>query len=339
MNRSYLILVFLVFAGCVSHSKFPVTDHCDGEHFYHAGLNNDKSIWSVIKWSVNRPDANYPEWIENKFKPELPKDLSTGKVAATFINHASFLLQTKNFNFLTDPVFAIRVSPVSFAGPKRIRHPGIKIEELPPIQFVVISHNHYDHMDLQALEDLHKKFKPVFIIPLGNTKHLKHIDGIQTVELDWWQSTTVNNNGETAKITLVPAQHWSSRTLLDKREALWGGYVVESDQRKVFFSGDSGYSKEIFTRIGETWNGLDLALLPLGAYEPRWFMKDNHMNIEESVQVHLEIKSKISIGFHFGTFRLSDELFGQPEKDLEVATKKSAVDNFITLDVGQTKIF
>lgn len=183
MRRSYLILVFLVFAGCVSHSKFPVTDHCDDERLCHADLKNDKSFWSVKKWTVNHPDADYPDWLENKFKPELPKELFTGKIAATFINHASFLLQTKNFNFLTDPV-------------------------LPPIQFIVISHNHYDHMDLQALEYLHKKFKPVFIIPLGNTKPLKHIDGIQTVELDWWQSTTVVNNGETAKITLVPAQHW-----------------------------------------------------------------------------------------------------------------------------------
>lgn len=338
MKQICLVLV-LFLGGCVSESKYPVTDHYDGERFYHAGIESDKSFWTVLKWSFSRPELQYPKWIENKFKPELPKELSAGKVATTFVNHASFLLQTKNFNFLTDPLWAKRTSPVSFMGPKRFRDPGIKIEELPAINFVVISHNHYDHMDLQALEDLHKKFKPVFIMPLGNASYLKDIAGIQTVELDWWQSTNITNKGETAKITLVPAQHWSSRSLTDKRKALWGGYVVEADQRKIYFSGDSGYSKEIFSRIGETFNGVDLALLPVGAYEPRWFMKENHMNPEESVQVHLDVKSKISIAMHFGAFRLSDELYGQPEKDLEAAKKKLAVDNYITLDVGQTKIF
>lgn len=339
MKLFSLILVGVLLGGCVSESKYPVTDHYDGERFYHAGRSVDKSFWSVIKWSFSRPDAQYPEWIENKFKPELPTTLPVGKVATTFVNHATFLLQTKNFNFLTDPLWAERTSPVSFLGPKRFRPAGIKIEELPAIQFVVVSHNHYDHMDLQALEDLHKKFKPVFIMPLGNAKHLSDITGAQIVELDWWQSTTVTNNGESAKVTLVPAQHWSSRSLTDKRKALWGGYVVEADQRKIYFAGDSGYSKEIFTRIGETWGGLDFALLPLGAYEPRWFMKENHMNPEESVQVHIDVKSKMSVGMHYGAFRLSDEKFGQPEQDLEAAKKKLLVDNFITLDVGQTKIF
>ncbi len=338
MKQICLVLV-LFLGGCVSDPNYPVTDHYDGERFYHAGLKSDKSFWTVLKWSFNRPDAQYPEWIENKFKPELPQEVPVAKVAATFINHASFLLQTKNFNFLTDPLWAKRTSPVSFLGPKRFRDPGIKIEDLPTINFVVVSHNHYDHMDLQALEDLHKKFKPVFIMPLGNASYLKDIKGIQTIELDWWQSTTITHNSQTAKITLVPAQHWSSRSLTDKRKALWGGYVIEVDQRKIYFSGDSGYSKEIFSRIGETWSGVDLALLPLGAYEPRWFMKENHMNPEESVQVHLDVKAKMSVAMHYGAFRLSDELFGQPEKDLEAAKKKLAVENYITLDVGQTKIF
>lgn len=339
MKLLCLVLVGVLLGGCVSESKYPESDHYDGERFYHAGLKSDKSFFTVLKWSVTRPEADYPEWIENKFKPELPKELPAGKTAATFINHASFLLQTKNFNFLTDPLWAARTSPVTFIGPKRFRAPGIKIEELPQINFVVVSHNHYDHMDLQALEDLHNKFKPIFIMPLGNARYLRDIKGIQTIELDWWQSTTVKNNGQSAKITLVPAQHWSSRSLTDKRKALWGGYVIEADQTKIFFAGDSGYSKEIFSRIGETWNGLDLSLLPIGAYEPRWFMKDNHMNPEETVQVHLDIKSKMSVAMHYGAFRLSDEKFGQPEQDLEAAKKKLAVDNYITLDVGQTKIF
>lgn len=320
-------------------NKYPITDHYDGERFYHSGLESDKSFWTVLKWSLSRPDGNYPKWVENTTKPQVLKNVEDGKIATTFVNHASFLLQTKNFNFLTDPLWSDRTSPISFMGPKRFRSPGMKIEELPEIHFIVISHNHYDHMDLKAIEELHKKFKPVFIMPLGNSSYLSDIEGIQTVELDWWQSHEMTVRGTAAKITLVPAQHWSSRSLTDKRKALWGGFVVEVDQKKIYFSGDSGYSKNIFSQIGERWKNFDLALLPIGAYEPRWFMKVNHMNPEESVQAHLDVKSKISVAMHFGTFQLSDEVFGQPEKDFEAAKNKLAVDNFITLDVGETKVF
>lgn len=325
--------------GCSMKSKYPVTDHYDGSRFYIEGLDSDKSLWSVIKWSLSRPDGNYPEWIENKSKPQLPDQLEDGQVAATFVNHASFLLQTKNFNFLTDPIWSQRASPVSFLGPKRFRDPGVKFEELPKINFVVISHNHYDHLDLKTIADLNKKFKPVFIVGLGNAKHFSDIEDAKVIELDWWQSHTINNNGATAKITMVPVQHWSARSVTDKRKALWGGYVIEANQKRIFFSGDSGYSKSMFSKIGETWSEIDLALLPIGAYEPRWFMKVNHMNPEESVQVHLDIKSKMSVAMHFGTFPLSDELYGQPEKDLEEAKKKLTVNNFIILDVGETKLF
>jgi L-ascorbate metabolism protein UlaG (beta-lactamase superfamily) len=336
---SLCLLLATAFGGCSMKSKYPITDHYNGSQFYIEGLDSDKSFWSVIKWSFSRPDGNYPEWIENKTKPQLPAKLEDGKVAATFVNHATFLLQTKDFNFLTEPVWSKRTSPVSFLGPKRFRDPGVKFEELPQINFVVISHNHYDHMDLKTIEDLHKKFKPTFIVGLGNAKHFSDIEGIQAVELDWWQSHTINNNGVSAKITMVPVQHWSSRSLTDKRESLWGGYVIEANQKSIFFSGDSGYSKTMFSKIGETWSGIDLALLPIGAYEPRWFMKINHMNPEEAVQVHLDIKSKMSVAMHYGTFQLSDELYGQPEKDLEEAKKKLSVENFMTLDVGETKLF
>lgn len=342
LNKKLLSLYSLLIIATAAYavnSKYPITDHFDGKLFYHAGLESDHSFWSVLKWTVSRPSLNYPDWLENKSKPQLPEKLEDKKVAATFINHASFLLQTKNFNFVTDPIWAQRASPVSFLGPKRFRDPGIKLDELPPIHFVVLSHNHYDHFDLQSLEDLHKKFRPVFIMALGNAKLVEKIEGIQVVELDWWQPHTITVNGATAKITLVPSQHWSARGLTDKREALWGGYVVEADAAKIYFAGDTGYNQEIFTTIGETFKDLDLALLPIGAYEPRWFMKVNHINPEEAVQIHLTIKPKISVAMHYGAFRLSDEEFGQPEKDLEAAKVKLNVENFITLDVGETKVF
>lgn len=323
------------FGGCVTKPKYPITDHYDGERFYHAGRSSDKSFWSVIKWTFTRPDANYPDWIENSYKPELPTSLDLAQVAVTFVNHASFLLQTKNYNFLTDPLWSERTSPVNFAGPKRIRKPGIELDQLPAIQFILISHNHYDHMDIDTIEKLHEKFSPVFIMPLGNATYLEHIKGLKVVELDWWESHTINS----AKITLVPARHWSSRTLTDKRKALWGGFVVEADQQKIYFSGDSGYSETVFKKIGETFKGFDLSLLPIGAYEPRWFMKENHMNPEEAVIVHQEVQSAQSLGMHYGCFRLSDEKWEQPAMDLEAAKKKYKVDRFNILEVGQTKIF
>lgn len=216
-------LLVVAIAGYAMKSKYPITDHFDGKLFYHAGLESDHSFWSVVKWTFSRPESNYPDWVNNNSKPQLPEKLEDKKIATTFVNHSTFLLQTQNFNFVTDPIWAQRASPVSFLGPKRFRDPGIKIEELPPIHFVILSHNHYDHFDLQTIENLHDKFKPVFIMALGNAKLVSGIESIQVVELDWWQAHTITNNGVTAKITLVPAQHWSARGLTDKREALWGG--------------------------------------------------------------------------------------------------------------------
>lgn len=330
------VILFLCLGSCAVKKKYPITDHYNGKQFYLEGTHADKSFFNILKWSLNRPDAKYPDWIENKFKPELPKKIQSSEVFSTFVNHATFYLQTTNFNFLTDPVFSDRTSPVSFAGPKRVRPVGLTIEEIPEMQFVLISHNHYDHMDMSAIEELHKKFKPVFVVPLGNERYMNHIKEIKIVELDWWQSTTVENKGEKAIITLVPAQHWSARGLDDRRQALWGGFVVQANNQKIFFAGDTGYNDKIFKEIGHRFDGIDLAFLPIGAYEPRWFMKLHHMNPEDAVQVHLDLKAKKSVGMHFGTFRLTDEIWGQPEQDLELAKAKFKVSNFTTQEVGQT---
>lgn len=342
LNRksfSLCLLLTATIAACAMKAKYPLSDHFDGNKFFHAGLDSDKSFWTVVKWTLSRPELNYPKWLDNTAKPQLPEKLDEKKIAATWVNHAGFLLQTKNFNFLTDPIWAQRTSPVSFLGPKRFRDPGIKLEELPPIHFVVLSHNHYDHFNLESIKNLHEKFQPVFIMALGNAKLVDDIEGIKVVELDWWHSHTVNSGESSATITLVPSQHWSARGLTDKREALWGGYVVAADAAKVYFAGDTGFNQEIFNNIADKFKDLDLALLPIGAYEPRWFMKVNHVNPEEAVQIHLTLKPKMSVAMHYGTFQLSDEEFGQPEKDLATAKKKLAVDNFVTLDVGQTQIF
>lgn len=335
-----IILIFILLWGpqmnAKIYSKYPITDHFDGKRFYHEGLNADKNPFVLLKWNLNRPDAVYPEWTENQFQPQLNLQLKSNEVAVTFVNHSTFLIQINGLNFLTDPVWAERVSPFSFVGPKRVRPPGIKFENLPKIDFVLVSHNHYDHMDIETLKKIHDRDKSVFYMPLANSIYFEHVKNMQIIELDWWDSHQFNSK---FKITLVPAQHWSARGLTDRRKALWGGFVVETENKKIFFAGDTGYSDKIFKKIGEKFKSIDLSFIPIGAYEPRWFMKSYHNNPDEAVLIHQDIKSKQSIGMHFGCFRLSDEKWGQAEIDLAHAKTKYKVDQFTTVNVGETKLF
>lgn len=316
--------------------QYPVTDHYDGEKFFNPQVNTDKPFSDLIKWNLNRPPNLWPNSIENSKKPEVVSQVEDNKAVVTFINHVTFLIQVKGLNILTDPLFSDRTSPVQFAGPKRIRRPGLELDQLPKIDLVLVSHNHYDHMDLPSLEKLYKKFNPLFILPLGNEKYLKSFSkNVNTIELDWWGKTKIKESS----VTLVPALHWSARGLFDRRDALWGGFVFEMNKFKIYFVGDSGYKEDLFKEIYNRFGPMDLSFIPIGAYEPRWFMKVAHMNPEEAVLVHKDVQSKKSIGMHFGTFKLTDENFEQPEIDLLNAKKKYQVEDFMTLEVGETKTF
>lgn len=265
-----------------------------------------------------------PSWPEQK-SPEVPSELppqpQSNTMAVTFVNHATFVIQNSDLVILTDPVWAERVSPFSWAGPKRAVPPGIDFEKLRKVDVVIISHNHYDHMDIESLKRLKEKFDPLFVIPLGDSKHLQKEGISKFKELDWWEEAQIPG----ATITLTPAQHFSSRSLFDRNKSLWGSYWVEFKNHKVYFGGDTGYSawfKEIHKRFGSP----DLALLPIGAYEPRWFMKPVHMNPEEAVLAHIDLNSKQSIGMHFGTFKLTTEAIDQPAKDLAQSLRDKAID-------------
>jgi L-ascorbate metabolism protein UlaG (beta-lactamase superfamily) len=256
----------------------------------------------------------------------------------------TFLIQTEDFNLITDPVFANLLGPFNLMGPNRQREAGMKIEELPPIDIVLVSHNHYDHMDVLSLEEIYKRDRPVFVLPLGNEKYLKGFGkDIQIHELDWFDQNVIKSKKTNLdiKVWLTPAQHWSARGLHDKRDALWGGFVVESNQGRIFFVGDSGYpaneNKNIFKEIKNKIGAMDLSFIPIGAYEPRWFMKGAHMNPDEAVLVHQDVESKNSVGMHFGTFRLTDEPYLEPEQNLKAAVQKYRAKNFISLENGQTK--
>ncbi len=328
-----LILVLLL--SCSSRS-YPVSDHYDGQIFYNPWLGGpvNKSFIDLLKWQWADGKEKWPDWIAETEQPQLPAQVKHGDVHLTMINHASYLMQFADFNIVTDPVFSERVSPISWLGPTRRRPPGISIEKLPKIDYVIISHNHYDHMDLPSIRALAQAFNPLFIVPLGNKHILESVDVTRVVELDWWQTHDISPGHS---IHLVPVQHWSTRGILDRNKALWGGYVIDADQLKLYFGGDTGYGphfKETFQRLGP----MDVSLLPIGAYEPRWFMKDQHMNPEEAVQAHLDLGSKHSLGMHYGTFQLTDEGIERPVEALKASLDKAGIDSsrFIAAKNGQT---
>lgn len=312
------------------------SDHFDGKKFYNPSGPVEKSFFDLIKWKWQGGQTPWPEKVENSVKPDLPKEIASGKVAVTWIGHATHLIQFGDVNILMDPIYSERASPLSFAGPKRVREPGVPFDQLPKIHAVVVTHNHYDHMDLPTLKRLFDRDKPVFIVPLANAETLESagIKGIQ--ELDWWQNIKV---GTKSVITLVPAQHWSARGLFDRHRALWGGYVIESEGLKLYLSGDTGYGPH-FKQIKERCAPIHVAILPIGAYEPRWFMKEQHINPEEAVQAQMDLEIPTALASHYATFQLTDEGIGVPAKDLKAALIKygRSETSFLMPEPGSTLV-
>lgn len=331
----FSFLLTLLFS-CYSAPSYkgPISDHFDGEKFFGKNQAPDKSLWTVIKmWRSEGVD--WPRFINNKSK-KINKLRVTEGPYITFINHATVLIQMDGLNIITDPIYNNIASPVSFAGPKRVRNPGIKFEDLPPIDIVIISHNHYDHLDIPTLRMLYKRDKPLLLAGLGNSL-LFEKEGIKNFrDMDWGDE--VSHQG--IKISFEPSQHWSARGLSDKRGTLWGAYVLKGKNGNVYFAGDTGYGphfKETFNKHGQ----MLVSLIPIGAYRPRWFMKFAHMNPTESLLAHRDLNSKNSIGIHFGTFQLTKEGIDDPKKDLEKAKNKAdfKTDNFLVFDFGEGKDF
>lgn len=306
------------------------TDHFDGRRFFNPSGANGQPTWMVPRMLLT-PRARWPSHVP--VEPRRPPAVGPDDVAVTFVGHATFLIQVGATNLLIDPVYAERASPVSFAGPRRVRPPGVRFDDLPPIALVLLSHNHYDHCDLETLRSLDRRSTPRFVTPIGNGSLLRSANIRQVEEIDWWQTATT----APLAITLTPAQHFSARNMLDRNRALWGGFLIEADGRRILFAGDSGYGphfRDIAARLGP----IDLALLPIGAYEPRWFMKDIHMNPPEAVQAHIDLASRQSIAMHHGTFQLTPEAIDAPGRALADALHEHgvAVERFRTVDVAES---
>jgi L-ascorbate metabolism protein UlaG (beta-lactamase superfamily) len=295
--------------------------HFDGRRYFNVEVPPyGARVWHFLRWMATRKPSRWPKWIDDPVQPGPPGALAPHEIAATFIGQSTFLLQLGGANVLTDPMWSERASPVRWAGPRRVRRPGVDFEHLPPIHLVLVSHNHYDHMDLPTLRRLQRHFDPLFITGLGNGRYLRKRGLSRVEELDWWQSLQVGG----LTVMMTPALHFSRRSLFDHLRTLWGGFVLMAGAKRVYFTGDSGYGshfREICRRLGP----IDLALLPIGAYEPRWLMRVAHMNAEEAVRAHLDLAPRLSIGMHFGTFQLTDESIDEPVEELGRNLQKHGV--------------
>jgi L-ascorbate metabolism protein UlaG (beta-lactamase superfamily) len=320
----------------------PPSDHFDGYRFFNPGAKTGRTFGDFLRWQRTRQRKLWPEWVQNRAQPTLPADLAQGQIALTFINHITFLLQFQGLNVLTDPVYSQRVSPFRSLGPRRVRDPGLAFEDLPPIHLVLVTHNHYDHLDIETLLRLEQMHSPRFVTSLGNRAFLQQFGIRAADDLDWWQSMEVPGQrpAGTAKVTLTPAQHWSSRRPRNRNRTLWGGFVVGASGRQVYFAGDTGYGGH-FRDVRERFGRVDVALLPIGAYEPRWFMRDQHMNPEDAVRAHLDLDANVSIGTHFGCFQLTDEGIDDPPLELAAARERHGVAPaaFQVLETGETRVF
>ncbi|PWC57050.1 hypothetical protein TSH7_27210 [Azospirillum sp. TSH7] len=294
----------------------PATSNFDGLRFFNPGEpETDRSLRQLLRWQWGRKAAKWPRRVP--VAPVIPARHVDG-LRVTVVGHVTTLIQGAGLNVLTDPVWSDRASPVRFAGPKRVTAPAIRFHDLPKIDAVLLSHNHYDHLDVATLKRLHQRDAPLMVTPLGNDTILrKHIPGVRTAAGDWWSRFEL---GGQAEVHIVPANHWSSRTGRDRRMALWGGFVLRTPAGSVYFAGDTGYGTgAAFRAIGERLGACDLGLIPIGAYDPRWFMSAQHCDPDEAVRIMLDVGAKKAVGIHWGTFSLTDEAREEPPQRLRTA--------------------
>jgi L-ascorbate metabolism protein UlaG (beta-lactamase superfamily) len=289
------------------------SDHFDGRRF----LNPSGTVpqpFTAVPRMLLEPRTPWPARIDQL--PQLPPPLDDAAAVVTFIGHATFLIQTPTGNILTDPMYSQRAGPLNVFGPRRVRQPAVRFDDLPCVQAVLLSHNHYDHCDRRTLGMLAERFDPIVVTPLGNGALVRSAGIRRVEELDWWE----NAKTTALPITLTPAQHFSARTTLDRNRALWGGFVLIAGGARIYFAGDTAYAG-FFNDVRRRLGPIHLALLPIGAYDPRWFMQSVHMNPAEAVQAHLDLQASESLGMHFGTFQLTSEGIDEPLRGLDDALR------------------
>jgi L-ascorbate metabolism protein UlaG (beta-lactamase superfamily) len=328
--------------------KLLISDHFNGEYFVNPNSPSKKGesmkrgvlgyIWHTMTDPLHR---SWPEFVEYPPGPPPPDRVPRGKIRITYIGQCTFLIQMDGINILTDPVWADRASPFSWLGPKRHTRPGLRIDDLPPIDVVLLSHNHYDHLDLPPFKYLAEKGTQRSLVPLGNA-YLVRETGIPIIdELDWWESTCLSPD---ITVTLVPAQHLSSRTLFDRNKALWGGFVISGPSGHVYFAGDTGYGS-FFQEIGNRFSPIRVAIIPISPYSPKSSDEPStkrlrvHMRSREAVKAHkVDLKAQVSIASHYRVFQLGADTYDDAVKELTASLKPNDLkpEDFLALDPGQS---
>jgi len=309
------------------HYRGPLSDHFDGERFRnpHEGWQSELAF---LRWQMSRRRGLWPPYREMPPGPPPPARVGGGALRLTFVNHSTTLIQLDGVNVLTDPIWSERPSPVPFAGPRRHRPPGIRFGELPKIDLVIVSHNHYDHLDVPTLRALQRRDRPRIVTALGNARLMARYGIADAHDLDWWQAVPV---GELI-VTCVPARHFSARGLSDRNRNLWSGFVVSGASGNVYFAGDTGWGGH-FEAIRARFEPLRLALLPIGSYKPRWFMQAAHIDPEQAVEAHHILGARTSIPVHYGTFELGDDGEDEPVEELRSVMGDAAI---VILDHGES---
>jgi L-ascorbate metabolism protein UlaG (beta-lactamase superfamily) len=317
----------------------PVSDHFDGVRFFNPSGHGPKGVGTLLKWTFGTRAEAWPAAFASPHADTPPPRIDGGTVRVTYIGHASFLVQAVGRNILIDPVYAERASPVSFAGPKRVNAPGIAFDTLPRIDVVLVTHNHYDHMDTETIGKLWRRNQPRIITPLGNDTIIKAaVAGAEATVIDWGGSVDL---GGGLRVHAVPTQHWSARGALDRMHALWASFVIEAGGTTLYAIGDTGFGDgSTFRHVAQRFPQIDLALLPIGAYEPRFMMQNQHMNPEEAV-IALELcGAKAALGHHWGTFQLTNEAIEHPREHLAAALAVKSVppERFVAARPGMVRV-
>ncbi len=303
----------------------PPSDHFDGTLFFNPDGQMPGRFTDLLKWQLSGQRSKWPAANPSPFEPTEPAPrVDGGGLRLTMVGHSTLLIQTAGLNILTDPVWSPRVSPLSFAGPRRVNPPGIAFSQLPPIDLVLVSHNHYDHLDLATLKRLKAKHDPQVLTPLGNDAIINAaVPSMRLTAHDWGERIEIAKD---IAIHVEPVHHWSARGARDRRMALWAGFVVETPDGNIYFAGDTGFHGGANYRLmAEKHGGFRLAILPIGAYEPRWFMAPQHQNPEEAVQGMQLANAAHAAGCHWGTFRLTDEPIDEPAQRLAEALEAQGV--------------
>ena len=305
----------------------PFPKHFDGKRFFNPNGRQARGLWEALRWKLTSRPERSPRFVADVQPSRPPASVDGHELRVTLVNHSTVLVQQSGTNFLTDPLWSERASPFGWVGPRRRRSPGVKWEDLPRIDVVLLSHNHYDHLDLTTVRRLAWRGESQFVVPLGLARFLRSESIAAVHELDWGESVTL---GQTT-IHSVPALHFSARSLFDRNRTLWCGYAIESASRLVYYAGDTAFG-EHFSAIGKRFGPPRVALLPIGAYEPRWFMSAVHMGPEEAVRAHEILGAQTSIAIHHGTFQLADESIDTPRRRL----RECAPDSFVALNNGES---